>query len=468
MDTPENYYAILGVPVDADEDTLKQAYRQLARRYHPDLVGPGGAIQMKRINRAYDVLRDPEKRLKYDTIIGGVIDLRNGAMTRPRPVQRRVNLADDVEFSNLSRFSTKGPLQAGPSIQGGLGVVSALTSVRSASGELWIAAGSLDGRGILWHVGSQSPLTSFVADASFTVESLRELRFSSSGGVLAGWGRLGVHVWDTRNGSLLWSYSLGQRAVSAHYSLDVVLEELQDGTQEAIMALPLLPDDPRAPRSRGVRGTDVVKHTMGTPVDMLSDPIVCAEDEVEKRRFWAIRLRALAQNARALLTFSCAHVPGEKEELAIVRRWDTSGSAGGRGRRGVKVRPRIITSMLAGPCADCTPPYAVTLDAAVLASVYRGQKVRLYDIVAGTYSELASGTMGGNAKLVISPDGQWVAVAREDSEINEGVVDLWSTGLTGESQIVQRFYHPWQISALHFAEKRLIVALTDGTISIWE
>jgi hypothetical protein len=76
--------------------------------------------------------------------------------------------------------------------------------------------------------------------------------------------------------------------------------------------------------------------------------------------------------------------------------------------------------------------------------------------------------MGGNAKLVISPDGQWVAVAREDSEVNEGVVDLWSTGLTGESWVVQRFYHPWQISALHFAEKRLIVALTDGTISIWE
>ena len=468
MDIPENYYAILGVPIDADEDSLKQAYRQLARRYHPDLAGPGGAIQMKRINRAYDVLRDPEKRLQYDTLIGGVIDLRNGALTRPRPVQRRVNLADDIEFAGLSRFSTKGPLHPGPSIQGGLGVVSALTSVKSDSCELCIAAGSLDGRGILWHVGGQSPLTSFVADTSFTVESLRALRFSSSGGLLAGWGRLGVHVWDTHDGSLLWSFSPGQRAVSAHYSLDVVLGEPQDGSREVTMALPLLPDDPHAPRSRGVRGTDVVKHTMGTPVDMLSDAIICAEDELEKRQFWAIRLRALAQNAQTLLTCSCAHVPGEKEELAIVRRWDISTPAGGRGRRGGKVRPRISTSMVVGPCAECTPPYAVSPDVVVLASVYGGQKVRLYDIVAGTYSELASGTMGGNAKLVIAPDGQWVAVAREDSEINEGVVDLWSTALTGESQIVQRLYHPWQISALHFAEKRLIVALTDGTISVWE
>jgi curved DNA-binding protein CbpA len=470
MDTPDNYYAILGVPIDADDDTVKQAYRQLARRYHPDLAGPEGAIQMKRINRAYDVLSDPEKRLKYDTIIGGVIDLRNGAMTRPRPVQRRVNLTDDIEFSGLSRFSTKGPLHPGPSIQGGLGVVTALASVKgasSAASELCIAAGSLDGRGILWRVGSQSPSRSFAADSSLTVESLRELRFSSSGGLLAGWGRLGVHVWDTQDGSLLWSFSLGQRAVSAHYSLDVVLGEMQDGTQEAIMALPLLPYDPRAPRSRGVRGTDIVKHTMGTAVDALSDPIVCVEDE-GKRQFWAIRLRALAQNAEALLTFSCAHVPGEKEELAIVRRWDVTLAERARGRLGGKVRPRVITSMVVGPCADCTPPYAVTPDAVTLACVYKGQKVRLYDIVAGTYSELASGTMGGNAKLTISPDGQWIAVAREDSEINEGVVDLWSTGLTGKSEIVQRLYHPWQISAIHFAEKRLVVALTDGTISIWE
>ena len=43
MDVPDNYYAILGVPVDADEDTLKRAYRQLARRYHPDLAGEEGA-----------------------------------------------------------------------------------------------------------------------------------------------------------------------------------------------------------------------------------------------------------------------------------------------------------------------------------------------------------------------------------------------------------------------------------------
>jgi len=42
MDTPDNYYAVLGVPIDADSETLKRAYRQLARRYHPDVAGSAG------------------------------------------------------------------------------------------------------------------------------------------------------------------------------------------------------------------------------------------------------------------------------------------------------------------------------------------------------------------------------------------------------------------------------------------
>src|SRR5690348_18511133 len=51
MDTPDNYYAILGVPIDADNDTLKRAYRQLARRYHPDLAEIGRASCRERVYR---------------------------------------------------------------------------------------------------------------------------------------------------------------------------------------------------------------------------------------------------------------------------------------------------------------------------------------------------------------------------------------------------------------------------------
>src|SRR5712691_6469078 len=127
MDAPDNYYAILGVGIDADDDTLKRAYRQLARRYHPDLAGPEGAVHMKRINRAYDVLSDPEKRLNYDTIIGRVIDLRKSGIIRQRPVERKFNLSDDIEFSGLSIFSTKGPFRTGSVLYTGLGVISSLS-----------------------------------------------------------------------------------------------------------------------------------------------------------------------------------------------------------------------------------------------------------------------------------------------------------------------------------------------------
>jgi hypothetical protein len=462
MDAPDNYYAILGVPVNADDDTLKRAYRQLARRYHPDLAGPEGAVHMKRINRAYDVLSDPEKRLNYDTIIGGVIDLRKGGLVRKRPVERKFDLADDIEFSGLSIFSTKGPFRTGPVLRTGLGVVSSLSCVETSSG-ICIAAASLDGKGLLWLAEQTQTPTSFAADAALEIESMRELRFSANGGLLAGWGRLGLHVWDTSSGLLLWSHSLAQRAVSAHYSLDVVLKDAPEEALEVWMAFPLLREDPRAPRSLGVRGTDIVKHVIGTPIDALSEPIVCAEDEIEKRQFWAIRLRALAQDARTLLTLSCAHVPGEQQEMVIMRRWDLYAPA--RKRFGGGTQPQIATSLLAGLCADCAPPYAVTPDTRNFAFVYAGKMIRFHDTVTGTYSEVKSGSMGASSRLAISPDAQWAAVAREDSEVNEGVIDLWSVS---QGEIVQKLYHPWQISALHFADKQLIVALTDGTIQVWK
>jgi len=189
-------------------------------------------------------------------------------------------------------------------------------------------------------------------------------------------------------------------------------------------------------------------------------PLVCAEDEGAKRKFWAIRLRSLAQDAQTLLTLSCAHTPGEPNEVIIVRRWDLAAQT----RFSKRPYARIISSVIAGKCADCAPPYAVTPGVDILAFVYVGHKVRLYDTVTGTYSELSSGAMGASSKLAISPDGRWIAVAREDSEVNEGVIDLWSVD---KGLLVQKLYHPWQISALHFAEQQLLVALTDGTIQVW-
>jgi len=66
----KNYYGILGVPPDADRKVIQQTFRQLARKYHPD-VNPGNKEaeeKFKAINEAYEVLSDAEKRKKYDEL----------------------------------------------------------------------------------------------------------------------------------------------------------------------------------------------------------------------------------------------------------------------------------------------------------------------------------------------------------------------------------------------------------------
>jgi DnaJ-class molecular chaperone len=63
-----NYYDVLGISRKADDKEVRQAYRKLARQYHPD-VNPGDKSaeeKFKQINEAHSVLSDPEKRRKYD------------------------------------------------------------------------------------------------------------------------------------------------------------------------------------------------------------------------------------------------------------------------------------------------------------------------------------------------------------------------------------------------------------------
>jgi curved DNA-binding protein len=66
----KDYYATLGVSKTASEKEIKQAFRKLARKHHPD-VNPGNKVaeaKFKEINEAYEVLGDPEKRKKYDEL----------------------------------------------------------------------------------------------------------------------------------------------------------------------------------------------------------------------------------------------------------------------------------------------------------------------------------------------------------------------------------------------------------------
>ena len=59
-----DYYNTLGVPRDADQDTIKKAYRKLAMKHHPD--HGGDPTEFQKINEAYETLSNTDKRFQYD------------------------------------------------------------------------------------------------------------------------------------------------------------------------------------------------------------------------------------------------------------------------------------------------------------------------------------------------------------------------------------------------------------------
>jgi curved DNA-binding protein len=79
----KDYYKVLGVARDATAEQVKKAYRQLARKHHPDVSkAADAAARMSEVNEAYAVLGDPEKRAAYDAVGSG---RRGGEPFTPPP-----------------------------------------------------------------------------------------------------------------------------------------------------------------------------------------------------------------------------------------------------------------------------------------------------------------------------------------------------------------------------------------------
>ena len=76
-----NYYLLLGVPQDADAETIRSAFRVLARRYHPDAGEGSSAERFRDVLAAYETLNDPTRRWHYDRA------LRERPLPRPRFVE---------------------------------------------------------------------------------------------------------------------------------------------------------------------------------------------------------------------------------------------------------------------------------------------------------------------------------------------------------------------------------------------
>lgn len=78
---PMKLYEVLGVSVNADEQEIRSAFRNLARRYHPDAGEGSSADEFRRVVEAYETLSDPERRREYD------LSWRRPATARPAAVR---------------------------------------------------------------------------------------------------------------------------------------------------------------------------------------------------------------------------------------------------------------------------------------------------------------------------------------------------------------------------------------------
>jgi len=105
----KDYYKILGVERNADEKQVKSAFRKLARKYHPDVnKAPEASEKFKELNEAYEVLSDPEKRQRYDSLGS---NWQEGAQFTPPPGYENVHINfGDGGFGGFGGFENMGGL----------------------------------------------------------------------------------------------------------------------------------------------------------------------------------------------------------------------------------------------------------------------------------------------------------------------------------------------------------------------
>lgn len=117
----KDYYKILGVDRSADDKAIKSAYRKLARKYHPDVAkGKDAGEKFREVTEAYEVLSDPEKRRRYDTLGP---DWQRYAQQPPggQPGGVHVEYGDLADFSEFFRsiFGDMGGGRGRPRAGGG-------------------------------------------------------------------------------------------------------------------------------------------------------------------------------------------------------------------------------------------------------------------------------------------------------------------------------------------------------------
>src|SRR5436190_2255365 len=130
---PRDPYEVLGVARDADESTIKKAFRKLARELHPDVNAhdPDAETKFKEAAEAYEILNDPERRATYDRY--GHEGLRSGGLGPDFSGFGSISDLFEAFFGGGAGFGGMGG-RAGPRQGGDIGVSTPIALAQARTG----------------------------------------------------------------------------------------------------------------------------------------------------------------------------------------------------------------------------------------------------------------------------------------------------------------------------------------------
>lgn len=465
MTEEPDYYAVLQVSPDADEETIKLAFRRLARQYHPDVAGTGSLERMQQLNLAYQTLSDGERRRQYDARRPAPVVQSDSSGLQPRPSAAGSTSTHQPQRGERSRHTRRtGTVSA---TSGPLRLVTVLMTPEEApvaavaftEDALHTAIGLIDGNVHVWDVAARRLTIRLAFHGHNAAGALQELRFSPGGAYAMAWGfQLGARVWQVSHGKVVWSTGIS----GPSGAVDAALFDTPAAVRLALPDAPisLADEDPFKWAFAGRAGSAVMTRPLVGKIDAAAAlPLRCVESPTASRYgtagdLWRVQARVLARDGHSLMTFSSTQTD-RIPEARVIHVWDLEhtsllGNQQPR-RKGQVVRrreeaqlPLIATPDLSW-CAFGVPDVGVEL---VRISENERRIVRVGDI----------GTQG---RIALSPNGEFVAVARNSQ------LDLWETR---ENKLVQRWQLASEITAIQFAPGRarvLAIGLRNGLVEVW-
>ncbi len=426
-----DYYAVLELPPNADDVTIRLAYRRLARRYHPDIAGDESLHLMQTLNVAYQTLSDPERRRVYDA-----------SRPAPSPPAKETPPPQTQKEQRTGTVSASpGPLRRIAVLDSG--ETSAVVSVAMSYGGALAATGHINGQIALWRVAEDRMTARLALGAPGQPGTLSEVRVSADGAYVTAWGfALGLGVWHIADGALRWS----SRMNAPSGLMDATFLPHPAGLLRLALpdAPPALADsDPFHWADSGRRGTAVYTRPLPAsgPINPAwATPLHCQESSTRQQPQpgaapWQIRERALSADGSRLLTFSTGRPEG-KLRSQILRLWDLAM----RSRRGA-IEPRRIAEVTE-PDGRLTFPLATTPDLAHVAMADFLGHVQIRSLDGRVRRSVATGPLPLDAFAALTPDAALLAIAHSQR------LDLWDTR-TG--QHLQRWQLTPPLTALAFA-----------------